>query len=196
MTIAVVQNENTVEKTETPEAIAAAFAACGIRAVTYRHRPVFTVDEGRDLKVQMPGGHTKNLFLRDKAENMWLVTAAWDTAIDLKKLQARLRTRTGVHAGRLSFGSPDRLLRVLGVTPGSVTPLALMHDRDRCRNGGTGAVGAIPVNFAIDSRLMAEEILNCHPLRNDMTTALIPQDLLKLLESWGYMTDVIDFSCL
>lgn len=165
-----------VEVIPTPEPLNGIFKNLGVDAVTYGHIPVFTVEEGRGFKHMMPGGHTKNLFLRDKKEKQWLITALWDTKIDLKKLEPVLG------ATRLSFGSPDRLLRVLGVTPGSVTPLALVNDLER------------QVKMVLDAALFNYDLVNCHPLRNDMTTAMTPKDLQKTLESWGYDIDIVDFT--
>jgi Ala-tRNA(Pro) deacylase len=165
-----------VRVTETPDPLASLFKKLGIGALTYAHRPVFTVEEGRDIKERIPGGHTKNLFLKDKKDAYWLVTALWDTQIDLKWLPARL------DAGRLSFGSAERLQAALGVTPGSVTPLALVNDSAR------------QVQPVLDARLIAEEKINCHPLQNDMTTALSPQDLVKFMNDMGYNPVIVDFS--
>jgi len=165
-----------VEKAETPEPLAEKFAALNINAVTYSHPPIFTVEEGRDFKKDIPGGHTKNLFLKDHKGKLFLVTALWDTAIDLKKLPARL------NAGRFSFGSAPLLAEVLGVTPGSVTPLAVVNDLLR------------RVTPVLDARMMEEQTVNCHPLKNDKTTGLTPQDLVRFMESLGYNPLIVDFS--
>src|SRR5215813_13940583 len=100
-------------------------AQLGIAQRTVEHPAVFTVEQAKALRGDLPGHHVKNLFLRNKKEEMWLVVALEDRAIDLKKLGEALS------AGRLSFGSPERLRRHLGVEPGSVTPLALINDKDR-----------------------------------------------------------------
>lgn len=160
----------------TPEPLATLFFQQGIRATTYVHPPVFTVAEGAEFKQAMPGGHTKNLFLKDKNESLWLLTALWDTQIDLKTLPAR------IGAGRLSFGSAALLEKKLGVIPGSVTPLALVNDAGR------------EVRPVLDARLMTGAIVNCHPLRNDMTTGLSPAALLGFLQQLGYDPLIIDFA--
>jgi Ala-tRNA(Pro) deacylase len=152
----------------TPDPLGALFAQLGIAAVTYAHPAVFTVAEGEGFKHRIPGGHTKNLFLKDKKDQLWLVTAAAYTAVDLKGLPEL------IGAGRLSFGSPERLLDALGVPPGSVTPLALLNDTQR------------RVRFVLDEKLTQCSTVNCHPLRNDMTTCLAPQDLLRFLQHLGY----------
>lgn len=153
---------------QTPEPFAGLFSAQGIKAVTYAHPAVFTVAEGEGFKHLIPGGHTKNLFLKDKKDQLWLVTAAAHTAVDLKALPEQ------IGAARLSFGSPERLMAHLGVTPGSVTPLALWNDKNR------------QLRFVLDEKLLQCSTINCHPLRNDMTTCLAPDDLLRLLRGWGY----------
>jgi len=152
----------------TPQALLARLDAAGIAHRTVEHPPVFTVEEAKALRGTLPGAHIKNLFLRNKKEEMWLVVALEDRAIDLKGLGERLG------AGRLSFGSPDRLARYLGVTPGSVTPLALLND----------AAGA--VRLAMDRGLADADPVNAHPLINSMTTALAMRDLLRLLEDTGH----------
>lgn len=153
---------------QTPDPLGALFGQLGIAAVTYAHPAVFTVAEGEGFKHLIPGGHTKNLFLKDKKDHLWLVTAAAYTAVDLKGLPEL------VGAGRLSFGSPERLLGALGVPPGSVTPLALLNDTQR------------RVRFVLDEKLTRCSTVNCHPLRNDMTTCLAPQDLMRFLRHLGY----------
>jgi Ala-tRNA(Pro) deacylase len=168
------QTAVTVREIPTPEPLQGVFKRLGIAAVTYAHPAVFTVEEGRSFEDQMPGGHTKNLFLKDKKGQYWLVTALWDTVVDLKALPAR------IGAARLSFGSGERLQEVLGVPPGSVTPLALINDRQRV------------VRFVLDARIMGFDTVNCHPLRNDMTTGLPPQDLLKFIRNMGYDPLVAD----
>jgi Ala-tRNA(Pro) deacylase len=160
----------------TPDPLAAKFTELGIETVSYEHRPVFTVEEGEDFKKLIPGGHTKNLFLKDKKDKIWLITALDETQIDLKKLPAR------INAARLSFGNPQLMQEVLGVTPGSVTPLALLNDT------------AKRVTPILDAGLMAHKVINCHPLRNDRTTCLKPEDLVKFMKNLGYDPLIVDFS--
>src|ERR1700733_8795318 len=105
-----------------PQQLFARLEQLGIAQRTVEHPAVFAVEEAKALRGELPGAHIKNLFLRNKKEEMWLVVALEDRAIDLKRLGEALG------AGRLSFGSPDRLRRVLGVEPGSVTPFAVVND--------------------------------------------------------------------
>jgi Ala-tRNA(Pro) deacylase len=157
-----------------PDQLFAHLEGLGIRTQTSRHPPVFTVEEARALRGNLPGGHIKNLFLRNKRGEMWLVVAKEDRAIDLKRLGEALG------AGRLSFGSAERLMTYLGVLPGAVTPFALINDRQG------------QVNVAIDKTVLAQSPVNCHPLTNDMTTAIAPADLLAFLEATGHKPMILD----
>ena len=149
--------------------------ALGIAHRTARHAPVYTVAESRKLRAGFPGGHSKNLFLRNKKGHMWLVTCLEDRRIDLKELAERLE------AGRFSFASADRLMRYLGVVPGAVTPFAVVNDR-------AGAV-----NMVVDAGLLAHDPLNFHPLDNAMTTAVSAEDLLRFLEYAAHPPRIVDF---
>jgi len=122
----------------------------------------------------LPGHHIKNLFLRNKKEEMWLVVALEDRAIDLKRLGEKLG------AGRLSFGSPERLARYLGVEPGSVTPFAVINDTDH------------KVTLVLDEGLKAGGPVNAHPLTTTMTSALSLADLLRFFEATGHRPTWLD----
>jgi Ala-tRNA(Pro) deacylase len=140
----------------------------GIAHATVRHAPLFTVEQSRQLRGQIPGGHSKNLFLKDKTGALTLVVALEDAAIDLKSLHRRLG------AGRFSFGSAELLRQALGVEPGAVTPFAVMND----------AAGLVRV--VLDRAMLAHDILNYHPLVNTMTTSIAREGLLKFLEATGH----------
>jgi Ala-tRNA(Pro) deacylase len=144
--------------------------ALGIDAVTHEHEPVFTVEEAQAAKGDLPGAHTKNLFVRDKRGRMWIVVALHDRELDLLALSNTLRSM-GLATGRLSFGSRERLMRFLGLTPGAVSPFALIND-----HGGQ-------VRVALDTGLRGQEVWNAHPLTNDRTTALRTEDMLRFLEA-------------
>lgn len=158
-----------------PQQLFARLEALGIAQRTVEHPPVFTVEEAKALRGNLPGHHIKNLFLRNKKEEMWLVVALEDRAIDLKRLGEALG------AGRLSFGSPDRLRRHLGVEPGSVTPFALVNDETRV------------VRLVLDRGLAEGGPVNAHPLVNTMTTAIAIADLLRLFEATGHAPRWLDF---
>lgn len=151
----------------TPDALFAYLDSLGIRHTTTQHRPVFTVEEGADLKTKMPGGHSKNLFLKDKKGALFLLCALADSAIDLNAVSKL------IGAGRFSFGSAERLQENLGVTPGSVTIFALINDPER------------KVTLLLDEGFFAHDPVNFHPLRNDATTAISPADLLKFIRALG-----------
>lgn len=149
----------------TPEQLLERLGEMGIEQKTHRHAPVFTVEEAQRLKGDLPGAHTKNLFVRDKKGSMWLLVALHDRDVDLLDLAKSL----GV-SGRFSFGSAHRLMRYLGVTPGSVTPFAVLND-----HGGA-------VRVALDSGLREHDLWNAHPLDNARTTAVRRDDMLRFLE--------------
>lgn len=154
----------------TPASPADVFArldALGIPHATHSHAPVFTVAESAEIKARMPGGHTKNLFLKDKKGRLFLLSALADTAIDLNAVSKT------IGAGRFSFGSPELLMAHLGVTPGSVTVFAVINDPGQT------------VTLILDHALFAHDPVNFHPLRNDATTALNPRDLMCFLHSLG-----------
>ncbi len=154
---------------ETPAQLFAALDALGIKYSTVKHPPLFTVEQSRNLRGQIPGGHTKNLFLRDKKYAIYLVVTLEDAEIDLKGLHRQLGA-----SGRFSFGSADLMREVLGVEPGSVTPFGAINDTEG------------RVNVVLDAAMMEHETLNFHPLVNIMTTAIKRADLVKFLESTGH----------
>ena len=143
---------------------------------TLEHEAVFTVEDGPEMKAKLPGGHTKNLFLKDAKGRIWLVTALDDTAIDLKSLHKT------IGAARLSFGSADLMQEILGVRPGSVTPFGLINDVDH------------RVTLVVDAALLAREPLNFHPLVNTATTAVSKAGFLAFLAALGVSPLVVDFS--
>src|SRR6185369_3621496 len=158
-----------------PQHLFARLDALGLAHRTVEHAPVFTVEQAKAHRGVLPGHHIKNLFLRNKKEEMWLVVALEDRAIDLKRLGEALG------AGRFSFGSPDRLRRVLGVEPGSVTPFAVVNDESH------------QVRLVLDRGLAEGGPVNAHPLVNTMTTAIAPADLLRLFEATGHVPLWLDF---
>jgi len=136
---------------------------------TVSHPPLFTVEESRALRGTVPGGHTKNLFLKDKSGAYYLLVACEDAVIDLKGLHRRLGAK-----GRFSFGSADALWDLLGVRPGSVTPFSAIND----------VAGRVVV--VLDSAMLHHEILNYHPLVNTMTTSVSQAGLMTFLKASGH----------
>ena len=153
----------------TPDELFATLDRLGIAHPTVTHPPLFTVEQSQSLRGTIPGGHTKNLFLRDKKGALFLVTALEEAAIELKSLHRRLGAN-----GRFSVGPADLLRETLGVEPGAVTPFGALNDpRGRVR-------------IALDAALMAHAIINAHPLVNTMTTSIGREDLLKFLRATGH----------
>ena len=152
----------------------AMFDALGIKYETIEHPPVFTVEEGRDLHSKIPGMTCKNLFLKDKKDKLWLVVMP-----GLKRAHLAALERA-IGSARLSFGKPELLQEVLDITPGSVTPFALVHDKER------------RVTVVLDSDMMKAGLVNYHPLRNTASTALQAEDLLKFIKSLSYTPVIAD----
>lgn len=159
----------------TPEELLARLDALGIPHATHRHAPVFTVEQAQRLKGDLPGAHTKNLFLRDKKGTMWLLVALYDRAVDLHVVGPQVGAR-----GRLSFGSADRLMRYLGVIPGAVTPFSVVNDHGN------------QVSVALDAGLRGQEVWNAHPLDNAMTTAVRREDMLRFLHVMDHPPTWVD----
>ena len=147
--------------------------ALGIAHTTVEHAAVFTVAESNALHQDLPGGHTKNLFLKDKKDRLYLVVADRHTPVDLKALPKR------IGSDRLSFGRPELLAEVLGVTPGSVTALALANDTGR------------RCSVVVDQRLMEYDSINCHPLVNTATTTIARDDLIRFIRACGHEPKVM-----
>ncbi|MDI6837391.1 MAG: prolyl-tRNA synthetase associated domain-containing protein [Rhizobiaceae bacterium] len=136
---------------------------------TKYHPPVFTVAESVALRDEIPGGHTKNLFIRDKKDRYFLLTVEENATVDLKTVHTVLGA-----SGRVSFGRPEKLMEYLGVIPGAVTVFGAINDTDH------------NVTFVLDSDLMKDDIINGHPLSNDATTSVARDDLLRFLEATGH----------
>lgn len=146
----------------------------GIMHPTIAHQPVFRHEDGGEVETLVPGLHCKNLFLKDAKGRLWLVVMPGALRADLKFLDK------AIGAARLSFGKPELLLEVLGITPGSVTPFALLNDRER------------RVTIVLDSTMMAAEYVNYHPLRNDQSTTITPTDLQLFLTALDYTPMIIN----
>jgi 8-oxo-dGTP diphosphatase len=156
-------------------ALFARLESLGISWTTAAHPPVFTVEQAKRHRApNEAGAHVKNLFVRNKKGDMWLVTTLEDRPVDLKALGKQLG------AGHLSFASFDRLRAHLGVEPGSVTPLAALKDE------------AGLVKVVLDSAVLKEATVHCHPLTNDRTIAIGSSDLVRVREASGHVPSVID----
>jgi Ala-tRNA(Pro) deacylase len=140
----------------------------GIVWTTIEHAPVFTVEESDAVYDRLGGCHTKNLFLKDKKAGLWLAVVQSHLRVDLPALAKQLG------APRFSFGSAELLEATLAITPGSVTPFALMYDI------------AQVVTVVLDEAMLQVDPVNFHPLRNDRTTSIAPGDLIKFVEACGH----------
>ena len=149
----------------------------GIATTTVEHPPLFTVEESRALRGEIPGGHTKNLFLKDKKDRVFLVVAEEDADIDMKALHRRIGA-----SGRLSFGRPELLAELLGLIPGAVTPFGAINDT-------SGRVTVI-----LDQDLMRHGRLNFHPLENTATTNISAGDLVRFLRHTGHEPRILAVS--
>lgn len=161
---------------ETSARILGVLESLNVDTIVQRHAPVFTVAEAQALRGEIPGGHTKNLFLKDRKGRLFLVTALENAQIDLKSLHTQIGG-----SGRLSFGSAELLQEVLGVQPGAVSPLGLVNDAERrCK-------------LVLDKALMNFEMLNFHPLDNRLTVSVSPTGLDKLLAHTGHEPQFVEF---
>ena len=148
----------------------------GLKHSTVSHEKVFTVADSARVKAHIPGGSTKNLFMKDKQGRLVLISAHSDSQLPLNQLHKLIGTQ------RLSFTDAPLLWDALGVTPGSVCGFALMNDEARA------------VTFIADEALLAFDVLNFHPLRNDMTTSISRADFLKFAEATGHSVTPVDFT--
>jgi Ala-tRNA(Pro) deacylase len=157
----------------TRQALLRRLAELQIATRTIEHEPLFTVAESSKLEQELPGAHTKNLFLKDEGGELFLIVAASTTRVDLKALAHTLR------AGRFSFGKPELLMLALGVPPGSVTAFAVINDPNR------------RVRVVIDAELMQHDSINCHPLENTATTKIARDDLLRFIRACGHEPRIV-----
>ncbi len=148
----------------------------GIDAKTVEHPPLHTVEESQALRGDIPGSHTKNLFLKCKKDQLWLVVALEDARINLRNLHHR------IGSGRLSFGKPELLMETLGVEPGAVTPFALINDAEK------------RINVILDAAMMERDTLNYHPLENTATTTIARDDLLTFIKATGHEPVILSVS--
>jgi Ala-tRNA(Pro) deacylase len=158
----------------TPDDLFALLAREGISFETHGHPPLFTVEDSKRLRGRIPGAHVKNLFLKDRKEGLFLISALEDTIIDLKTVHETIGGK-----GKVSFGSADLLRSVLGVEPGSVTPFAAMNDVDQ------------RVRVILDARMMEHDRINVHPLVNTMTTGVGKEGLIAFLRATGHEPMII-----
>ncbi len=156
------------------EQLLARLGELGIAQDTIEHPAVFTVEEAQAHTAHLPGGHCKSLFLKDKKGGLWLLVCLDRRRIDMNRLAKT------IGSPRLSFGKPELLLDVLGVTPGTVTPFALINDSDH------------QVRPLLDKAMLEHDLLNYHPLINEATTTIKSVDLPVFIKAMGHEPEVID----
>ena len=152
-----------------PQDLFAYLDRLGVDHETVEHPALHTVEDSQALRGDIPGGHAKNLFVKDKKSRLFLLTLGEDTPVDLKRVHEKIGAN-----GRFSFGSAELLEEVWGVRPGAVTPFGAIND----------AEGRVTV--VLDSELMAHGRVNFHPLVNTATTGLSPEGLLTFLRATGH----------
>lgn len=175
-TEAIAESQSVDDMPTSPEALMERLRSLGIGFSLHHHKAVFTVAESEAVDKQIEGTHCRNLFLRDKKKNNFLLVLQNATDVDIKKLPPV------IGSDRLSFGSSERLWEYLGVRPGSVCPYAIVND--------TGH----NVKILLDKSMMETDIVNYHPLLNTMTISVKPADLLKFIESTGHTPHIVDLS--
>ena len=167
--------EHAMHKTE--DDLHAFLGSLGIAVTTVRHPPLFTVADSQALRGEIAGGHTKNLFLKDRKDRYFLLTVEEDAEIDLKQVHHLIGA-----SGKVSFGKPEKLMEYLGVIPGAVTAFGILND-----TGGA-------VTFVIDEALLRHETINAHPLTNEATTTIARDDLIRFAEAVGHPPVVLKLS--
>ena len=153
----------------TPDDLFAFLDKLGIEVSTVDHPPLYTVEDSKALRGQIAGGHTKNLFLKDRKGNLFLVVLEEDAKVDLKRIHEIIGAN-----GKVSFGSAELLTEVWGVLPGAVTPFGAINDKDS------------RVSVVLDEALLEHEVLNHHPLVNTKTTTIRRGDLIAFLKATGH----------
>ncbi len=161
----------------TPDELLALLGQLGLATTTHHHEAVFTVAQSSAIKEDIPGGHTKNLFVKDKKDNHFLIVAEGTSVIDINRIHPLIGARS-----RLSFCNAERLMQLLGVEPGSVTAFAPVNDHQK------------RVQVVFDEALLTHDLINCHPLTNTMTTTISKADLMRFLDHVGHPPMVVALS--
>lgn len=161
----------------TPDELLAFLDGLGIAVTTKTHPPLFTVADSQSLRGEIAGGHTKNLFVKDRKDRYFLLTVGEEALIDLKQVHHLIGA-----SGKVSFGKPEALLELLGVTPGAVTAFGVIND----------TAGA--VTLVLDTDLLEHEVINAHPLTNTATTSIGRDDLIRFAEATGHKPLILKLS--
>ncbi len=129
----------------------------------HNHDPLFTVEDSENLRGEIKGAHTKNLFLKNKKNNFFLFSCDENARVDLKQFSK------SINAKNLSFANEEYLERFLGIKPGSVSPYALLNDKKNV------------VEFYLDEKLYNSEMINFHPLINTTTITIKTSEFINFL---------------
>jgi len=156
----------------------ALFDRHGIAYAHNTHPPLFTVEESKALRGDLPGAHVKNMFLKDRRGQLWLVTCLEHRKIRIRDLEKQ------IGAPKASFGKPEVLWEALGIRPGAVSPFGLIND--------TGH----RVRVILDEQMLAVDPINAHPLHNEATTTLSTADFRRFFEITGHAPEIVDFDAL
>jgi Ala-tRNA(Pro) deacylase len=159
-----------------PAPLADALSHLGITAPCHEHPPLRTVADAHAIWDAVPGAQVKNLFLKDAGGQLWLVVVPGDPRMDTKVMAGLIGSK------RISFGSADLLREVLGVEPGSVTPLAVMNDAAR------------RVRTVLHAGLMDAELVLVHPLVNTATVQIAPEDLVRFMTAHHGAPALVDLT--
>ncbi len=144
----------------------------------HTHPPLFTAEDSSKFEVSIEGAHCKNLFLKDKRKKFFLISTLSAKRADLKSLSKNFEN------AHFSFGNAAELLALLGVIPGSVTPYGLINDQGH------------QVTFLLDKELMRYDLVNFHPLRNDMTVSVSTPQFLAYFEKIGRQPQIVEIPAL
>lgn len=160
------------------EELYALFDEHGIAYTHNTHPPLHTVEESKELRGDLPGAHVKNMFLKDKKNQLWLVTCLEHRKIRIRDLEKQ------VGATKASFGKPELLWEALGIRPGAVSPFGLINDPDH------------QVNVVLDQQMLDIDPINAHPLHNEATTTVGNADFRKFFDITGHQPMIVDFDAL
>jgi len=159
---------------KTPDELFSLLASLDIQVSTVRHPPLYTVAQSQALRGEIAGGHTKNLFLKDRKDAYYLLTVEEDAVVDLKQIHHLIGA-----SGKVSFGKPEALMELLGVTPGAVTAFGVVNDTEG------------KVKLFLDEVLMRHEVINAHPLTNEATTSIRAEDLVRFARAVGHEPQIL-----
>jgi len=135
----------------------------GLDFQIHNHEPLYTVEDSEKFRGEIKGSHTKNLFLKNKKNSFFLFSCDEKATVDLKLFSK------SIDAKNLSFANERYLDKYLGIKPGSVSPFALLNDKNK------------EVNFYLDQKLYESEIINFHPLINTTTISIKMNDFINFI---------------